>query len=99
MGIQTPDRELAVAMRAAALATEEHSPRTAALKLSSFDLSIKHRAHAVARMARHDYHRDEAMILELALRRAQLGTTQWSTLRSATALLVLVLLCRCSLRR
>ena len=72
-GISTPERELAVAMRAAALVQEDHSPRTAVLKLSEFELSVRHKAAAPARMAEQAKRRDEARMLERATRSAHIA--------------------------
>ena len=49
-GVCTPQRELAVAMRAAAIASEQHSPRTAALKLAIYELDVLNKAPATSRM-------------------------------------------------
>ena len=72
-GISTPERELAVAMRAAALVQEDYSPRTAKLKLSEFELNVRHKAAAPARMAEQAKRRDEARMMERATRSAHIA--------------------------
>lgn len=65
--------DLAIAMRAAALATEEHSPRTAALKLSYYDRACFQMAPAATRMREQQLRQDENAVLARAVAVAQLA--------------------------
>ena len=78
-GILTPERELSVAMRAAAIATEQHSPRTAALKLSSFEQDLRHKAPASSRMAQVARMQDEDIVVSRARRVAEIATSAQAT--------------------
>lgn len=65
--------ELAVAMRAAALATENHSPRTAALKLRHFDRVCSLNGSAASRMRQQRLRQDETAVLSRAEAEAELA--------------------------
>jgi flagellar hook-basal body complex protein FliE len=74
-GIRTPERELSVAMRAAAIATEQHSPRTAVLKLASFEQDVLNKGTATSRMQQAARMQDTDAVVGRAKRVAEIATS------------------------
>jgi hypothetical protein len=73
-GVCTPQRELAIAMRAAAIASEQHSPRTAALKLATYELDVLTKAPATSRMQQTAWLHDADKVVAQAERVTQIAT-------------------------
>ena len=83
-GVRTPQRELSVAMRAAAIASEQHSPRTATLKLAAYELAILDKAPATSRMQQTAWLRDAEQVVAHAERVAQIATRAQSAKATPT---------------
>lgn len=74
-GVSTPQRELSIAMRAAAIASEQHSPRTAALKLATYELEcLLDKAPATSRMQHTAWLQDTQKVVAQAERVAEIAT-------------------------
>ena len=72
-GILTPERDAAIAMRAAAIATDGHTPRTAALRLAAFESLVRERAPTAKRVAQAAHQQDADAVLEKASESASIA--------------------------
>jgi hypothetical protein len=71
-------------MRAAAIASEQHSPRTATLKLAAYELAVLDKAPATSRMQQTAWLRDAEQVVAHAERVAQIATRAQSAKATPT---------------